>query len=111
MHLLRQTEIGDFDFTTVISRAQKNIARLQIVMYLARRKIEQVWAYERSNTHHRRFDFQIEILQGVDRLHNDRSCFFFRNGFILFKKKVQIITITVFQYCAKGIRVDFEHVE
>ena len=50
-----------------------------------------------GRTDHWWFDFDIEIFQCIDCLHDDRTSFFLRNGFVLLEEEIQIISIAMFQ--------------
>ena len=62
-------------------------------------------------TDHGWFDFDIEIFQCIDCLHDDWTSFFFWNGFVLLEKEIQIISIAMFQDGTEWIRIDFEDIE
>lgn len=43
----------------------------------------------------------VEVLQGVDDLHDDRAALFLRHELVLLQVEVQVIAFAVFQHCAE----------
>lgn len=52
----------------------------------------------------------VQVLECMNNLHDDASCFTLGNAFVLLQIKVQIMTITVLQDGAKRIGVDLENI-
>lgn len=48
----------------------------------------------------------IEVLEGVDQLHDNRAALFLRHQLILLQVKIQIIAFTVLQHCAEPAMIN-----
>jgi len=89
LDLLRQTEVGEFNFTGG-TRLEEYVRRLQIVMddpALA------------------------QIFQSADDLHDNAARLLLRNLLVLLEIEIQIVAVAVFQHRAERVIVDGEQIE